>query len=70
MVPVADERVDPVALLGRAIELEPVALPLLIARPDRESIKFPELSTIRVLEPDVPVLLTAEVRFPLVAVLS
>lgn len=40
-------------------------MPLLIVRPDLESIKFPELSTIRVLELEAPLLFTVE---PLVEV--
>ena len=35
-------------------------MPLLTVRPDLESIKFPELSTIRVLELEAPLLFTVE----------
>lgn len=44
------------------------ALALLIVRPDLESIKLPELSTIRVLDPDVA-LLVAVVPLEVVALL-
>ena len=54
-----------VALLGRATSLLFGALLLVIARPDLESITFPVLSIMRVLDPDVPLLPTVE--FPVVA---
>lgn len=40
------------------------SLLLVIVRPDLESIIFPEPSTIRVLEPDAPLLLTVEFLEP------
>lgn len=46
-----------VALLGRPTSL---LLLLEIVRPDLESITLPELSIIRVLDPDVALLLAAE----------